>query len=146
MSKIVVDREEFTSFVISFLIDTINHDDEMVISNKSWERIVKKLKLGGLKAPLMQEYLKMDAERRTEYKRIKKVFYEDNPVNYHIQIKGKSDLKEDKSYKYKVKDLLREAVRLVEKEKHKTGFAVTSEKVDRIIEHVTNKQTQWEEE
>ena len=144
MSRIVIDREKFTYLVVSFLLDNLLHEDEMIIENEDWDLIMRKIKLGGLKPHLMQTYIKMDSERRVDYKRIKDVFYNDSSNQYTIKIQGRSDLKEDTTYKYKIKDLLREAIRLVEKEKKKTGFTVNGEKVDRIIEHVINKQQQFE--
>lgn len=144
MSKIVIDREKFAYLVMSFLLDNLLHEEDMIIENDDWDLIMRKVKMGGLKSHLMNAYVKMDGERRVEYKRIKKVFYEDSPTQYVINIQGQTDLKEDTTYKYKLKDLLREAIRLVEKEKKKTGFTVNGEKVDRIIEHVINKQQQFE--
>lgn len=146
MSKIIVDREEFTYLIISFLLDNILHEDDMIIENEDWLKIMNKMKLGGLKAHLMQAYVRMDTARRVDYKRIKNVFYEDSNQSYRISIKGHSDITEDQTYKYKMKDLIRETVRLITKEKIKTGYTVSSEKVDQIIEHVIEKQNQFEGE
>lgn len=143
MSSIIVDREEFAYLVISFLLDSLLHEDDMIIDNEDWNFIMKKIKLGGLKAHLMNTYIKMDSERRVDYKRIKKVFYEESGSMNVVKIKGKSNLKEDTAYKYKIKDLLREAVRLIDKEKNRSGYTVSGEKVDKIIEHVINKQDNW---
>jgi hypothetical protein len=145
MSKITIDRDEFVYLVMSFLLDNILHEDEMIIDNEDWKFIMEKIKLGGLKAHLMQAYVRMDTERRVDYKRIKKVFYEESKTQYVIGINGTPDLKEDTLYKYKMKDMIREVVRLIMKEKEKTGFTVSSEKVDRMVEEVVKKQQQFEE-
>jgi len=144
MAAIQVDRNDFANLIISFILDNMLHKSDMIIENERWFELVKKMEGAGLKGKMLEAYLNMPTEQRGNYRRIMTSFYSD--TGNIINIKSKSDIKEDASYKYKMKDMIKEVTKIVKKEEIKTGFGVNSAKMDRIIEHVINKQLKFEGE
>jgi len=147
MSKIIVTPEEFANFVVSFLLDKISHKDKVLPDYDEFSDIVWRMEKGGIKPHLMKMYLHMDALNRGKYKRIKEAFSGDTHNTYEILISSDKSTKEKskKTDKYKVKDLIKKAIRLIKQERQRTGFPLNEDKLDRIIEHVINQQKEWEE-
>ena len=144
MSKIIIDKEQWDKLVVSYLLDVLINYKDMLENNDDWGKIVDKIKLAGVKPHLIQAYLHQTAEERTNYKRIKDVFYKESDTMYTIYIKGKSTTNEDVLHKYKLKDTIREVVRIIGKERRKSGLELNGEKLDRIIETVIIKQEKFE--
>ena len=69
--KINVTPEEFSNVIISYLLDCILHKDEINMSEE-FEEVVDILDMKGSKAFLLMKYLRMDANERMNYKKIRK--------------------------------------------------------------------------
>ena len=74
MAKINIIANEFPELVVPFLLDKLLHPEEIVPGNKEFNELSEILKLKGMQPILMKYYLKMDANQRLKYKRIKDIF------------------------------------------------------------------------
>ena len=74
MAKINIIANEFPELVVPFLLDKLLHPEEIVPGNKEFNKLSEILKLKGMQPILMKYYLKMDANQRLKYKRIKDIF------------------------------------------------------------------------
>jgi hypothetical protein len=115
--------------------------DDMVIDNEKWEYFIDKLHGKGLKTELVKYYIATDANEKSRYKEIKRIFRKESKgrkatINIVNQDDGKKgDGKKDNIIKTITKRTLKT---VTEYKKKYYNMPLTESKVDDIINKVMN--------
>lgn len=96
MSKINLTPNEFADLVAIFLFDKLLHPDEVVPNNVEFNKLSEAMKNKGMKPLLMNYYMDLDANMRTDYKRIKDTLDGTSTDAAVINIKAERAKKEKK--------------------------------------------------
>jgi hypothetical protein len=74
--KLTVTGAKFGDLVVCFLLDKLQHPDSVLEYdvNEKFNALVEVLMRRGMKAPLFQYYMNIDAQTRTNYRMIRNVF------------------------------------------------------------------------
>jgi hypothetical protein len=96
MSKINVTPNEFADLVAIFLFDKSLHPNEVVPNNVKFNELTDAMRGKGMKPLLMNYYMDLDANMRTDYKRIKDTLDGTSTDTAVINIKEKKAKKEKK--------------------------------------------------
>lgn len=141
MSKINLTNQDFADFLVALLLDALRNPDEIIDENERWKELVERLDSLGFGSPLVRYYVKMPSENRMLYKRFRKFFKDDSNQKFIIQLEQDKDDEKSKTDKYKIKDIVKKAIRMINSEKQRTGWQLLSEeKVDKIVEYVIEKE------
>lgn len=73
MSSIILSTEDFQDVLMVYLLDLLTHGNE--VENEIFDKFLERLKLSGLKGPLLNYVLSMDAQNRIQYSLIKSTLY-----------------------------------------------------------------------
>jgi hypothetical protein len=140
MATVKVTEDTFPDIVVLFILDYIMSDD-MVIDNEKWEYFIDKLHGKGLKTELVKYYIATNANEKSRYKEIKKIFHKQGKgrratINIINQDgKKKDDAKKDSV----IKTIVKKALKIVMEHKKKYyNMPLTETKVDDIIDKVMN--------
>lgn len=145
--KIKLTPDDFFNFTVSYLQDMIKKKEKP----EHMKRIVSKLEDLGFKPIFMKHWLKMSAEERLKYKRIKNIFHggkfsDGTGISFQNEKNGKEDSvsestlePKEKNY-YKVKDIVKKVLIISKRVRERKGFPLSEEIVDKIIEDVINKE------
>jgi len=111
MSKVNVTPDQFGDIVVAFLLDKLLHEEEVIPNNKDFNVYAEKMAGKGMKPLSLNYYLRMNANLRVYYKRIKKVFeYDQNQSAVIFIWPSKGDIekaeKKDNLLKRAIKKLL----------------------------------------
>lgn len=96
--KFIVEPKEFPDYIACFLLSCIleeeNEDFMPVADNAEWAKLIEILRKKGMKTHLLRYFLSLDAQTKTKYKYLKRVFI---PVHtsaeiLHIQQNWADDL------------------------------------------------------
>jgi hypothetical protein len=140
MATVKVTEDTFPDIVALFILDYIMSDD-MVVDNEKWEYFIDKLHGKGLKTELVKYYIATNANEKSRYKEIKRIFRKEgkgrkatiNIVNQDDR--KKSDVKKDSV----IKTIVKKALKAVTEHKKKYNYMpLTESKVDDIIDKVMN--------
>lgn len=150
MATIVITGDEFGDFTISFLLDAMIND-EILPDNEAFQRVVKNMERKGMKAVLLQEFLRFKSQQRIQYKRIKPSFEEGNKGSNIINITNTGFVKEDIEIKEtlqkeQVRETIDKVLLLLKKRRRKTGLPVSRKNTEKIIEKVLSQETYLTEE
>lgn len=76
MAKLNITGAEFSDIVICFLLDKVQHPEEVIEFdvNENFNAFAEVLARRGMKAPLLQCYMNMDPQTRVKYRLIRNVF------------------------------------------------------------------------
>jgi len=76
MAKLNLTGAEFSDIVICFLLDKLQHPEEVIEFdvNENFNAFAEVLARRGMKAPLLQCYMAVDAQTRIKYRLIRNVF------------------------------------------------------------------------
>jgi hypothetical protein len=96
MSKINLTPNEFADLVAIFLFDKLLHPDEVVPNNVEFNKLSDAMRGKGMKPLLMNYYMDLDANMRTDYKRIKDTLEGTSTETAVINIKAEKAKKEKK--------------------------------------------------
>jgi|WetSurMetagenome_2_1015567.scaffolds.fasta_scaffold01001_28 hypothetical protein len=69
MSSIIVSTEDYQDILMVYLLDMLNNGNK--VNNPLFDKFLSKLNLAGLKGPLLNCVLEMDAQNRIQYSIIK---------------------------------------------------------------------------
>ncbi len=153
MSQIHVEADEFADIVMLFLQESMRED--MIKGNPRYDSFIDKLEKKGFKTILLNNYLKMDADTRVKYKRIKDVFdggaksiiyiekedklkskETDGIVKKTIKTLKKSiGLKEETQPQEFDRELCKRIFRKVKEVRFKTSMPITEERFNKIIDY-----------
>ena len=140
MATVKVTEDTFPDIVALFILDYIMSDD-MVVDNEKWEYFIDKLHGKGLKTELVKYYIATNANEKSRYKEIKRIFRKEgkgrkatiNIINQDDR--KKSDAKKDSV----IKTIVKKALKAVTEHKKKYyNMPLTESKVDDIIDKVMN--------
>jgi Zn-finger domain-containing protein len=140
MATVKVTEDTFPDIVALFILDYIMSDD-MVIDNEKWEYFIDILHGKGLKTELVKYYIATNANEKSRYKEIKRIFRKEgkgrkatiNIVNQDDR--KKSDVKKDSV----IKTIVKKALKAVTEHKKKYyNMPLTESKEDDIIHKVMN--------
>lgn len=86
MAKLTLTGKDFANFTMLFLHDKLLRPDEIIEAdiNETFNAFAEVLMRRGMKAPLLQCYMKMDPSMRVKYRLIRDVFTDkpNNKVSY----------------------------------------------------------------
>jgi hypothetical protein len=140
MATVKVTEDTFPDIVALFILDYIMSDD-MVVDNEKWEYFIDKLHGKGLKTELVKYYIATNANEKSRYKEIKRIFRKEGKgrkATINIINKDgtkKSDAKKDSV----IKTIVKKALKAVTEHKKKYyNMPLTESKVDDIIDKVMN--------
>jgi len=112
MAKVNLTPEEFGDFIAIFLLDAIVHDD-ILAHNEEFRELMANLKGKGAKPVLIQYFLSLPSQLRTDYKRMKPTMLRDKGQDASDIIIRRKKSKEKEEEKEKKTSLLRKAVKAV---------------------------------
>lgn len=142
MSQINVSPDEFADIIICFLLDNFRSENTTLLpDNELWTEFVSLLERRGLEPQTLRYYMKLDANTRVSYKRIKGSFESGNNETSRINISAKHESPDRKS-KLEIKDTIKNVIKLAKQVRESTGFPVNDEKLDKIIDHVIKQEEQ----
>lgn len=139
MSQIRVTPEEFADLAIVFLMENLKSDDP-IVDNERWNSLVELMEDRGVKPAVMKSYLKMDADTRVKYKRIKNVF--DGGESAKINIAGSKEGKPDSIATDINKKFIKKVFKKIKEVRYRTSMPMTEERVDKIIDYVAKQEEQ----
>jgi hypothetical protein len=87
MAKVRLTSDEWGDFVATFLLDAAVHDD-VLEGNDEFRELMHQIK-SKLKPQLLKYYLNLDANMRTNYRRVRKGLVGETEQQTDILVKGK---------------------------------------------------------
>lgn len=67
MATFKFDQDDFQNFILLYLFDLLNNNKNFLITNKSFDVIIKKMIERGFKSNLRVSYYEMDSKARQQY-------------------------------------------------------------------------------
>jgi len=95
MAKVNVTADEFADIVVAFLLDKLLNPEDIIPTNKEFDKYMEKMKLKGMKSVSLTYYLDLDTNLRVAYKRIKDTFEVGKSKNSTIYIYPNKESKEE---------------------------------------------------
>lgn len=95
MAKVNVTADEFADIVVAFLLDKLLNPEDIIPTNKEFDKYMEKMKLKGMKSVSLTYYLDLDTNLRVAYKRIKDTFEAGKSKNSTIYIYPNKESKEE---------------------------------------------------
>lgn len=138
MAGIRVSPDEFADIVVAFLLDNIMHPDEVLPGNIEFDYITDKMKMAGMKAPLMSYYIDTSSITRGKYKMIRDSFIDENKQS-SIVISG--EIMKVPDEKTTIKNIVKQTLRVIKahKMRRNNGMPLNEEIVDKIIDKILEK-------
>ena len=87
MAKVRLTSDEWGDFITVFLLDAVVHDD-VLENNDEFRELMHQMR-GKLKPQLLKYYLKLDANMRANYKRVRKGLVGGTEQQTDITVKGR---------------------------------------------------------
>ena len=134
MSSTSLTKEQFIDYLVAFLLDKTYKPDEIYPEHEDFNKLMKQLKSRGIDNILLSYYISSDPEVRNKYKATRKIFTAGNKQALTISLRG--NIEKEKKTKKTLKSLVKKALRLMKAHKKRSGFPLSEERVDRIIERV----------
>lgn len=135
MATIKITPDEFTDYIIAFLLDKIMDDDESMVGNEEFNEIIKKMKLSGMEPFLLRYFIRSSVILRSKYKSSKEIFNKNGKIDKSV-INIQKDLNK-KNDTNSVADKIKKALKMVKDEKVKRNRPfLTESQIDSIINRV----------
>ncbi len=132
MNAINITKDKWPDIVVAFLLDKMIKGDDVLGDDERFNDLMKVMETRGLKPILLHYYMSSDPTSRSKYKMIGKSFKTGNTEGARISIApSKTTPKKDTST---IKNLIKKALRLVVAHKKRSGFPLSEEKVDKILD------------
>jgi len=152
--KINITAEELVSIMLLYLLDKINHSEELRPHDKEFENIFKKIEF--LKPELSKFFLNTNINNRIFYKRLRDVFVKNKyNFNYVINIKennlnesyieGLEEIDKENNQNndfYRIKELLKKTINILRKRRFYRGSYTTEKEMDEIIKKVLKEENE----
>lgn len=134
MASTNLTKDEFVDFIVAFLLDKMIRGEEILPNNESFNELMKTMKSRGVDKLLLNHYISSDPLVRNKYKSVRKVFTPGSKDSLTVSLQG--DVRKEKDTKRTLKDLVKKALKIVVAHKRRSGFPLSEEKVEKIIEKV----------
>ena len=132
MASANIKKDEFADFLMAFLLDKILHPDKVLPEHEEFNGLIKKMEQKGLRPLLMYYYMGIEPNVRSKYKMISKTLRGGNKESFMINAKGEVSKKEKSTFK----DVVKKALRLIKASRKRSGFPLSEEKVDKILDRL----------
>lgn len=163
--QIEISPQEFSKFVINFLLDKIVNEDEVLSDDEELNKLNKVLKSKQVKTYLLKQYLDFDTQNRNYYRKVRDVFYTEKETDRRFTIvinPDKKDTNEDiennenllteeqdvvsenkfcsNEIFYYIKDIVKNVIKRVRRKKFRSPRQmILDEDIEKIIENELNR-------
>ncbi len=134
MSSINITREQWPDLVIAFLLDKMIKGDDILGENEEFNELIKLMEKRGMKPIFLHYYLSSDSILRSKYKMLSKSLQTGKSESATIRVDAGKPTKKDKEKEGTIKSLIKKALKLVVAHKKRSGFPLSEDKVDKILD------------
>jgi hypothetical protein len=134
MASTILTKEQFADYAVAFLLDKMIKGDEILPDHERLNELAKALKGKGAHTTMLYYFIDSEPILRNKYKATRKVFKSESKDGLTIGVTG--NVKKEKDTKRTLKDLVKKSLKKVLAHKKRSGFPLSEERVEKIIERV----------